>query len=79
MQKHVQQANPDQPITILNAGLSGNMILRDARHIDFGATLGLANAGERMLDRLERDGLSQLGLKGMIFHGAINDISVTLP
>ncbi|MFS0728399.1 GDSL-type esterase/lipase family protein [Paenibacillus sp. 1P07SE] len=74
LQQRFLQANPNQQLTILNAGLSGNMILRDARHIEFGASLGLANAGERMLDRLERDGLSQPGLNGIIFHGGINDI-----
>lgn len=74
LKNRVSQIDPKLQICILNAGLTGNMLLRDAKDIEHGATLGLANAGERMLDRLDRDGLSQLGINGLIFHGGINDI-----
>lgn len=71
----IRQVSHAQPFpSILNAGLTGNMILRDARDVEEGAALGLANAGERMLDRLEREGFTQPGLKGIIFNCGINDI-----
>jgi lysophospholipase L1-like esterase len=52
-----------RPLTVLNAGLSGNRLLRDSPCF-----------GESALHRFERDVLDRPGVRTVIVSGALNDI-----
>ncbi|MGG3622141.1 SGNH/GDSL hydrolase family protein [Bacillus gobiensis] len=70
----VHQEYPDLNLSILNAGISGNQILKDEADVKDEAGVGLANAGEKALTRLHWDVFSQTGVKDVIFLEGINDI-----
>ncbi|WP_134702608.1 SGNH/GDSL hydrolase family protein [Ammoniphilus sp. YIM 78166] len=61
--KRLAEAYPNQEISVLNAGISGNKILRDSDVF-----------GEKALARLDRDVLSQTGVTDVILLEGINDI-----
>ncbi|MFJ4983131.1 SGNH/GDSL hydrolase family protein [Streptomyces sp. NPDC088732] len=57
-------ADPRLRLGVLNEGISGNRVLRD----------GFAGSGQGALRRLERDALSQTGVRTMVVELGINDI-----
>lgn len=60
-----------KPLTVLNAGLSGNRLLRD------GQPGGSAGYGKSLLNRLETDALQQRGVGTVIVWIGINDVVQT--
>ncbi|WP_424768734.1 SGNH/GDSL hydrolase family protein [Paenibacillus sp. sgz302251] len=60
----LQEHFPDQEFSVLNAGISGNRITAD-----------LPLNGQRAIDRLERDVLSQTGVTDVILLQGTNDIA----
>jgi lysophospholipase L1-like esterase len=70
----VQQEYPHLNLSILNAGISGNQIIKDEADFDFGADVGLANTGEKILARIDWDVFSQTGVTDVILLAGINDI-----
>ena len=59
--RRLHAANPSQPIAVLNAALGGNRLLRDG-------------VGPNALARLDRDVLSQPGVRWLIVLEGVNDI-----
>jgi lysophospholipase L1-like esterase len=66
----VRRKYPDLNLSILNAGISGNQILKD------GTEVGLTNAGEKAITRMYWDVLPQNGVTDIIFLEGINDIGL---
>ncbi|MCR2804377.1 SGNH/GDSL hydrolase family protein [Paenibacillus soyae] len=68
--KRLQRENPAYPISVLNAGIVGNQLLRN------GPEIGLPIGGESVLSRLNRDVFSHSRVSDVIFLGGINDIGL---
>ncbi|SDD84898.1 Lysophospholipase L1 [Paenibacillus sp. UNCCL117] len=68
--KRLHRENPAYPISVLNAGIVGNQILKN------GLEVGLPMGGESALSRLDRDIFSHSGITDVIFLEGINDIGL---
>lgn len=74
-QDRVQQEYPDRNISVLNAGITGNLITLDGGLVTIdGVDIDITIAGERAPARLPWDVFSQAGVTDVIFLQGINDI-----
>ncbi|PTM58612.1 SGNH/GDSL hydrolase family protein [Desmospora activa] len=74
LRDRVYQEYPKLNCSVLNAGITGNLISIDVADVEGGADLGLANAGEKTPIRLHWDVFSQTGVTDVILLQGINDI-----
>lgn len=68
--ERLHRENPAYPISVLNAGIVGNQILKNGPEVD------LPMGGESVLSRLDRDLFSHSGITDVIFLEGINDIGL---
>ncbi|MDF2684787.1 MAG: hydrolase family protein, partial [Brevibacillus sp.] len=68
--ERLHRENPAHPISVLNAGIVGNQILKN------GPEVGLPMGGESVLSRLNRDVFPHSGITDVIFLEGINDIGL---
>ncbi|WP_411553714.1 SGNH/GDSL hydrolase family protein [Paenibacillus lautus] len=68
--ERLRREHPAHPISVLNAGIVGNQILKK------GPAVGLPIGGESVLSRLDRDLFSHSGVTDVIFLEGINDIGL---
>lgn len=68
--ERLRREHPSYPISVLNAGIVGNQILKK------GPAVGLPIGGESVLSRLDRDLFSHSGVTDVIFLEGINDIGL---
>ncbi|WP_235613182.1 SGNH/GDSL hydrolase family protein [Paenibacillus sp. LC231] len=68
--ERLRREHPSHPISVLNAGIVGNQILKK------GPEVGLPIGGESVLSRLDRDLFSHSGVTDVIFLEGINDIGL---
>ncbi|AYB47835.1 SGNH/GDSL hydrolase family protein [Paenibacillus lautus] len=68
--ERLRREHPAHPISVLNAGIVGNQILKK------GPEVSLPIGGESVLSRLDRDLFSHSGVTDVIFLEGINDIGL---
>ncbi|MFC9706619.1 SGNH/GDSL hydrolase family protein [Paenibacillus sp. NPDC056933] len=68
--ERLRREHPSQSISVLNAGIVGNQILKN------GPEIGMPIGGESVLSRLDRDLFLHSGVTDVIFLEGINDIGL---